>query len=356
MNYSREEINLIILDSFEELTYKIKYELLNGFVSSYPFWKNFEASLIKTLTLGVYNRIREEFSNVNYRAEILKGYEDKGIECVTFFSEDYPELLKQISAPPMVLYCKGRRELLKENKFSVVGSRITPPYALTNCKKTAEQLCSHFAVVTGIADGADTAALEGALNGGKAICVLAHGFDYVYPAISKPILQRVFAEGLAVTEHIPTVAPKNYLFPVRNRIIAGLSQGLLVVSAGKKSGALISANYAYEYGRELFAFPYNINVTAGEGCNALIKKGAYLTENILDIAAVFGLDLKTRQRVQLTKEEKDLLAQIKSTGEAHIEQLASALGVMPYELFPSISSLEVKGLIVRLGGNRFAAV
>ena len=356
MSYTNEELSLIVLDSFEELSYKNKYDLLCGFAQTFPNFKNCAEKLIKTLSEGVYNKIRELYYSSDYSERILKEYEDAQIECVTYFSEDYPERLRHTPAPPIVLYCKGNRALLQKRLFSVVGSRRTPPSAIAACKKISQDLCAEFTVVTGIADGADAAALQGALLKKGAICVLAHGFNYVYPAGNKQLLDKVILEGLAITEHLPQIAPRSYLFPVRNRIIAGLSEGTLIVSAGKKSGALITANYAYEYGRELFAFPYNIGVSAGEGCNALIKKGAYLTENILDIAAVFGLDLKPRENAKLTKEERSLLAEIKSLGEAHVMELANAMGVQSFELAPILSSLEVKKLIVRLGGNRYAAV
>lgn len=356
MNYTKQELDLIILDSFEELTYKNKYDLLCGLTQSLPTFKNCEEKLIKSLSHGVYNKIRDLFNSNDYKERILKEYKERGIECVTFFSQDYPEKLRHISVPPIVLYCKGNRSLLQKRLFSVVGSRRTAPNAIAACKKICSDLCSHFAVVTGIADGADTAALEGALEGNGAICVLAHGFNFVYPAGNKQLLDKVINKGLAITEHLPQIAPRSYLFSVRNRIIAGISEGTLIVSAGKKSGALITASYAYEYGRELFAFPYNIGVASGEGCNALIKKGAYLTENILDIGNAFGLDLKPRENLKLTKQERELLAEIKSLGEAHIMQLANAFGVQSYELAPLLSSLEVKKLIVRLGGNRYASL
>ncbi|MBO5328421.1 MAG: DNA-processing protein DprA [Clostridia bacterium] len=356
MNYSKEELNLILLDSFEKLSYKNKYELLSAFSTFTPDWKKSEQNLIKTLSLGVYNKIREDFSNPEYLLGVLQEYERLQIECVTYFSSDYPEELKHTPAPPIVLYCKGNTALLSQRKFAVVGSRRTPPYAEKACRKITQELSANFVVVTGIADGADTAALESALESGTAICVLAHGFNYVYPAVNKPLLQRVVNEGLVISEHLPQIAPRNYLFPVRNRIIAGLSEGTLIVSAAKKSGALITANYAMEYGKEVFAFPYNVGVTYGEGCNALIKKGANLCENILDIASVFGLDLKTRKKVSLSTEESKVLKVIKSTGSAHINEIALALNLQTYELFVPLSSLEIKGLIVRMGGNRFGAV
>ena len=163
--------------------------------------------------------------------------------------------------------------------------KIAHAEGLADCKKMAGEISSRFTVVSGFADGADSAALEGALAaGGKVISVFANGLDYIYPAINRPLADKVEKCGLIITEYPPEVGPKPYHFPVRNRIIAGLSKGTLVVSADKTSGALITADYAADYGRDVFAFPYSIGAFSGAGCNALIKKGAFLAENILDIS------------------------------------------------------------------------
>lgn len=199
-------------------------------------------------------------------------------------------------------------------------------------------------------------AIEGALESGRVISVLAHGFDYCYPAYNDRLVKTVEERGLLITEHTPQIAPKAYLFPVRNRIIAGLSEGTLVVSAGEKSGALITADYAVEYGRQLFVFPYNIGVASGAGCNSLIKKGGMLTENILDILSAFGLDFKEPEKQPLSEEEQRLFSLIGSSGEIFVPDAAEKLGRLPFQLIPLLTSLEVKGLIVRLGGNRYAVI
>ena len=207
-----------------------------------------------------------------------------------------------------------------------------------------------------MADGADSAAIEGALESGKIISVLAYGFDYCYPAFNDRLIKSVEERGLLITEHTPQIAPKAYLFPIRNRIIAGLSDGTLVVSAGEKSGALITAEYALEYGRHLFAFPYNIGTASGAGCNSLIKKGGMLAENILDIFSAFGLDFKEPVKQPLTEEEQKLFNLIAEAGEIFLPKAAEKLGKMPFQLIPLLTALEVKGVVVRLGGNRYSAV
>lgn len=354
--YTEEEIGVIVLDSFAELTYKNKFDILSELKSSTPDFVKFEPYLIKSLSLGVYNKVKTFFYSSEYRKKVLDGLERSGIICVTAFSKDYPEPLKNTPCPPVVLYCKGNVKLLTTECFSIVGSRRTTPNILKECKKFSKELSSRFTIVTGMADGADSAAIDGALDGGKLISVLAYGFDYAYPAVNAPLIKAVAAKGLLLTEFTHAVSPKTYLFPVRNRIIAGLSRATLVVSAAKKSGALITANYAAEYGRDVFAFPYGIGVASGEGCNSLIKKGAALTENILDIFQVYGLDYKTTEKPRLSQEEELLLKLICDAGEAFVPEIAGKMGKLPFQLIPLLTSLEMKGLIARLGGNRYSAV
>ena len=356
MNYTDDEINLIALCSFPELSDAQRRVLLSGLASSKPDFVKYEKSLIKSLTDGVYNKLKAHFYDGAYRKQILSELEEAGVSCVTYFSKSYPQSLKYIDTPPVVLYCKGNLSLLNTECFSVVGSRRTLPQILKLCKKTAQELTRHFTVVSGSADGADAAALDGALESGKVISVLAYGFNYFYPAGNQSLIERVAKCGLLITEYPPETRPQKYLFPIRNRIIAGLSKGTLVVSAGQKSGALITAHNAMEYGRELFAYPYTVGVASGAGCNSLLKNGAVLAENTLDIFDYFGLDFKPQSAAELSGEEKTLLEAIREAGEAFIPQLAEKLGTQPYKLIPTISKLEIKGLIVRIGGNRFTAI
>lgn len=352
MTYTQEEQNLIVLSSIDELSDRIKHNLVFACKSE----EERENYLIKSVPQGVYNIVKDKFNSGIYCDQITERLENKGIYCVTYFSADYPENLKHIDLPPLVLYCKGNRELLRSNCFSVVGSRRTCASALALCKKISGQLTAAFTVVTGMADGADSAAVEGALPSGKIISVLANGFDYFYPATNKSLIERVATEGLLISEYLPHMRPQKYNFPVRNRIIAGLSSGTLVVSAGERSGALITADLAADYGRDVFAFPYSAGISSGAGCNNLIKNGAYLTENILDIFKVFGLDLEKQKAAVLSEDERAVLNEIKITGEGFLPAIAQKLNLFPYQLIPVIASLEIKGLITRLGGNRYGIV
>ena len=356
MTYTPLEQNVITLVHIPELTYNTRHILLSDLNGTQPDFAKFEDGLIKKLSRGVYNKVRAKFESTEFRKEIFEGLERKGITCVTLFSDGYPENLKHIDLPPHVLFCKGDISLLKTRCFSVVGSRKSLPKTVADCRQIAGEIAQKFTVVSGTAQGADSAAIEGALAKGKAICVLAHGHDHNYPVTSAALKRRAENEGLVISEYLPAEKPKAYYFPVRNRIIAGLSEGTLIVSAPKKSGAIITANLAADYGRNVFAFPYSLGVASGEGCNDLIKNGAALTENILDIFSAFGLDFNTPQAKQMTADESAVYEKVVSLGEAFLPEVADALKKQPYEIIAVMSSLEIKGLIARLGGNRFSAV
>lgn len=352
MTYTAEEQNLITLSAITELNYKERYAALSAMMSAEPDLEACKNSLIKRCDIGVYNKVREEYSDPAFRRRILDGLEERGIECITYFSKDYPGALKQIFEPPVTLFVKGRRELLSKRCFAIVGSRKSAFYAVNGAKEFAKELSEHFTVVSGFAAGADSAALEGAEY--RAVSVIAFGFDHLKTLANYSALKRVESEGLLVSEHFPTVAPQIYLFPVRNRIIAGLSAGVLVVSAGAKSGALITAEYALENNRDVFAFPYQMGVDTGIGCNNLIHDGAVLCRGVNDILGYYGFEARPQKPVELTEEERTVLAAIREEGEMFLPVLSQKLGTPAHKLIAVLSSLEIKGQVARLGGNRYS--
>lgn len=354
MNYSPEELNLIALSSVPELSYRERYAALAATTEQGPDLGACKNLLIKRCDIGVYNKVEEKYRSPAFRKKILSELDRRGIECVTCLSADYPSRLKEIHEPPITLFIKGRRELLSTRCFAVVGSRRSPFYALNGCKKFASAISGHFTIVSGCADGADSCALEGASH--RAISVIAFGFDHLKSLSNYPLLCKVGEEGLLVSEHFPTVAPQTYLFPIRNRIIAGMATGVLVVSAGKKSGALITAGYAAENGRDVFAFPYAMDVAAGAGCNDLIHDGATLCRNERDVLDFYGIEPAPEKIIRLTGDEERALNIIREEGEIFLPALSDKLGVPPYKLIAVLSSLEIKGLVARLGGNRYAVV
>lgn len=280
---------------------------------------------------------------------------DKLIE-IPFSSEDYPKEWKTLSDAPPTLYAYGDVTLLKERKFVVVGSRRTPASSLKIGENIAKSLSEHFAIVTGSADGGDTSAIEGALSvGGKVICLLAGGFSAL-PQGNYALLQRVAEKGLLLSPHPFETEVRTFSYGYRNKLLAALGEGVLVLAAGEKSGTLITAKFAEKFGKKIFAIPYPPCSETGMGCNKLIKKGAFLTETVEDIAEPFKILLKKKKSINLTEVERILYEALKERGEGHVAELSAAAKIPVFKAVGVLSALEMKGLAVPLGGNRYGVV
>ena len=357
--YNNSELCLIWLDSFIGLEYKHKqalYGLING-------KSDIKELLVKGKDYMVSNIGSNEYStllnsaNAEYLGYVIDTLDRKDIIAVTIESKDYPKSLINTSLPPLVLYCKGDTKLLAGNNFSIVGSRKSLPLSINLAKSYSEALINGgFNLVTGMAEGVDSAVLETAVkNGGKAISVLAGGFNNIYPASNANLLNKVIESGLAISEYPPEVAVKPFHFPIRNRIIAGLSRGTLIVSGAKKSGALYTAEYAEEYGRDLFVIPYSVGVLSGEGCNDLIKRGAMLTDRVEDVLEFYGINLEEKKKIQLTPIQSEIVSVLKN-GEMHIEKICTALNKRIFEITPVLSMLEINKIVVKNGTNVYGLV
>ena len=271
-------------------------------------------------------------------------------------SQEYPCAWKELSDAPEKLYALGNTSLLRERKFAIVGSRRTPANALKLGEEIAKTLSSSFVILTGTADGGDTAAIEGALKGsGRVICLLAGGFSAL-PQYNLALLERVAKRGLILSPHPYDTEVRAFSYEYRNKLLAKLCEGVLVLGAGEKSGALITARYAAEFKKPVFALPYPPNSASGAGCNALIKRGGYLTENATDIAEKYNVDLTENKReISLSPDEQKLYDALQE-GEAHATELAQKTGIPVFKLRAILSSLEVKGLTVALGGNTYSTI
>ena len=355
--YDKEEKSLIWLDSFHlEYTKKLQiYHLHNSLYSVILNFNEFKHAITKIVGEDIANRMQQSLSSKVYLQQLLESYQVQNLTCLTLKSANYPVELLQIDRPPFVLYCKGNLKLLSNRKFSIVGSRRTLPNILKLTHEFSKSLATVFTIVTGIADGADTQAVEGAMEHKNCIVVLAFGFKYCTPECNKFLLDKVYKEGLVLSEYPPNVAPKSYYYPERNRLLAGLSEGVLIVSAGQKSGTKITANYAYQYGKSLFAFPYSIGISSGIGCNALIQQFATLCTKVLDITEAFGVNINKAIEVVLNEVERQILAIIQN-GDTHIMQISAKTGLASFEIAPILTVLELKKLIASCGGNRYIAL
>ena len=357
MAYTAEERALIWLAACSGLEERDCARLLQEAknpLSLFEETEKFLPRVIKEAPKRLYNSNRaKREAQLN---DFLRELDDKGYFAVTLRSADYPARLKCIPDAPPVLYGKGRRELLKEQAFCIVGSRVTPPWAAEQAKKIAGELARQFVIVTGFAEGGDRAAIDGALPSGNLICVLPHGLDGCYPAAHASLKKRVAEAGLLLSEYLPEEQVRKFSFHERNRILAGMGAGVLVVSAGERSGTAITARYASEFSREVFAFPYNVGSRQGVGCNELIKKGASLVTDAQDILSVYGFEKQEESSVLLSDEENRCLAALRDAGELHVSQIAERAGMQIFEAAAVMSSLEMKGLAVKAGGNRYTAL
>lgn len=267
----------------------------------------------------------------------------------------YPKAWEYLDDAPETLYAVGNVSLLARSKFVVVGSRRTPVNAMKLGETIARELSSQFVIVTGAADGGDTAAITGALKSGV-ICLLAGGFSAI-PQANFPLLERVAENGLLLSVHPFEMPVRSFSYEYRNKLMAALGDGVLVLGAGEKSGALITAKYAQEFSKKIFAIPYPPNAAAGAGCNALIKKGGYLTESAADVFAVYGIDVaQAKAKIELSADEEKVYNALREISEGHINEVATATGIPVFKLRAVLSALEIKGLATALGGNRYSVV
>jgi len=234
---------------------------------------------------------------------------DKYISIVTDEDDNYPELLKHAPNRPKALFVKGALEKYK-TAVAIVGSRKSTAYGKAFASELAADMVSAgVVIISGAARGIDTAAHRGAIEaGGTTYAVLGCGLDTVYPPENKNLFSQIISSGALISEYPPETPPLAHNFPARNRIVAGMCQGVVVVEAGAKSGALITADFALDYGRDVFAVPGHNRSEMSRGTNKLIKQGAFLVETSEDILSVLGIEHKLcPQTNTLTDIEKDLL-------------------------------------------------
>ncbi len=358
--YDKKELAIILADTFDFLDNRKKLTIAESIANGIS---------LKDALLSMKGDLLEEglvdkaisCLNKDYLQSALDLLDKYGVTAITVFSKDYPEELKNIFSPPAILYAKGNLELLKTpNRFAIVGSRKSLPQDKTVAENYAKVLTENgMCIVTGIAEGVDEHAIKGALNSGKIISVTAGGFDKVYPKSNDELFSSVAKNGLCLSEQRPTVESIAYMYPLRNRIIAGLSVGVLVVSAGVKSGTFHTVNYALDGGKDIFAIPHAIGVQCGEGTNKLIKSGAFLTDEPNDILSYYGLEVEkeeTKKVEELSAVEQPVYDKIKESGSIYIEKLAELLNKRSFELLPILSMLEIKGLIIKSADNFYTCV
>ena len=357
----QEDINLIALCSIPAIGPVAIKRLVSAFGSPEAV---FRASSRELCRVEGISRKRAEgirgFSNWEKLGNDLERVRKNGANTVMLGSKGYPEMLGNHDDAPPVLYMKG--EIIEEDKFAIaiVGSRKPTPYGLSVAERMAAELASTgFTVVSGLARGIDTAAHKGALRaGGRSIAVLGSGIDVPYPPENKGLLEKISGSGCVMSEFPPGTPPNRENFPRRNRIISGLSLGVLVAEAAAKSGALITARHALDQGKEVFSIPGNINSDVSSGTNDLIKQGAKAVVRVDDIieelAPVLKGFIKSRKEtgVAVFGEEK-ALCDIMTAEPRHVDDISREGGMSVHMTLSILLSLELKGVVRQAEGKRF---
>lgn len=295
-----------------------------------------------------------------HAVEQLAKLEQHNARLVSILDSDYPDQLKRIYDPPPFLIIKGDFQPQDRLAVAIVGSRISTEYG----RQVTEMLCHELSkagltIVSGIARGIDSIAHQTAIaHGGRTIGVLGCGLDVTYPPENKKLYEEIAGSGAVVTEFEFGTRPEKFNFPARNRIIAGLSRGVIVVEARKGSGALVTAQHAVEQNREVFAVPGNITSVASHGANELLKQGAIPVTQAADVLLALGIDpsartaAKERPRISLPEAEQVIYDSL-STQPQLVDNLSITVHRPVGEVLSLLLSLEMAGLVRQLPGKQF---
>ncbi len=287
---------------------------------------------------------------------------DRDFKLITYQSKTYPSRLKQIYDPPYLLYAKGDITDADDRAVAMVGSRHATHYGKSMAEDVARQLAgAGITVVSGFARGIDSISHRAAISsGGRTIAVLGCGLDVIYPPEHKSLYRDIPEHGALISEFPPGTPPEGPNFPRRNRIISGLSLGVVIVEAGRKSGALLTANHALEQNREVFAVPGNITSSTSSGTNALIKQGAHLVTSAEDVLLELkfiipgtGKDTSVPvSTVKLEPEEAELF-DIMGEEPVHVDILSRRSGLGVPRLLGVLLAMELKGAVTQMSGKMF---
>jgi DNA processing protein len=282
-----------------------------------------------------------------------------GHHCVTWADSGYPAALREIADPPLLLHAIGRLELLQAQALAIVGSRNATPSGIATARDIGRGLSrAGLAVVSGLALGIDAAAHEGGLaERGSSIAVIGTGIDIVYPSPNAALARNLMSRGLVVTEFALGTPPLRDNFPRRNRLISGLSRGILVVEAARRSGSLITAHSAVDQNRDVFAVPGSIHSPLSKGCHSLIREGAMLVESADDILAALGMAVAS---ATATADEPavdaDPVLAVMGFDPMSMDEISARCNLGAAEAAARMSRLEIGGRVCSLPGGRFLQV
>ena len=293
---------------------------------------------------------------------LMEEYRSLDIEIVTWDESLYPHSLRNISNPPVILYYRGDIELAGQICLAMVGSRAASVYGRNVARKLARELAeSGIVIVSGLARGIDSEAHQGALETGKTIAVLGSALNIIYPPENRKLVEEIIAGGAVISEFPLHTHPEPSNFPLRNRIISGLCRGVIVVEGKEKSGALITADFALEQGRDVFAVPGPINSKTSAGPNNLIKQGAKLITGIEDILEEYydinrTLGTLRQDRLLLLDDNEKLVLEQLAHESLHFDELIQGSGLEIGTLSTILFKLEFEGIIKSLPGNYYVKI
>ena len=336
--------------------------LLDRFGSAEAAWG---ANPVELAEAGLSLKLIERLIAIREKVDLSRLWENtqsKGIHVLTWKDEAYPQRLKEIEQPPPVLYLRG--ELIPEDDWAVaiVGSRRVTPYG----RQVTEEIASFLAasgvtVVSGLARGVDALAHNSALKaGGRTLAVLGSGVDRIYPPENRALAEHIYARGAVLSDYAPGTAPEASNFPPRNRIISGLSMAVVVVEAGETSGALITAEFAAEQGREVFAVPGNILAPQSKGTNKLIQQGALPLLSVNDIMQTLNLTRvgqhKAARKVLPADDVEAKLLDALGEEPLHVDEIRNQTDLPVEKVSATLVMMELKGMVRQVGNMHYVAV
>lgn len=342
---------------------KIGGQTLKKILTSYDslefLWSDSQDNIVQKVGEKLASYILEARLNYDPDQEIEK-LARFGVGYITMFDKNYPKLLKEIYDCPAILYIKGNIKVLETFSLGVVGSRKYTTYGKKFAYKLSKECAeSGITIISGLALGVDAFAHQAALDAdGKTVGVLGCGLDSIYPVSNFHLGQAIIEKGGAIVSEFPLgVPPMKQNFPARNRIIAGLSSGVLVVEAAERSGALITAYQALEYSREVFALPGNIDSENSVGTNKLIQEGAKLVSDVDDILRELNIE-KKKSHQEIKKfipesADEQVVIDILSKDDCLIDDLIRQSKLNIVAVSSVLMILEMKGIIINLGGGRY---
>ena len=315
-------------------------------------------------TEDIGERIAHNIKNkVNWKLaeEQLKIAQKKDINILTFFDKEYPGNLKNIYDPPPIIFFKGQIKPQDKKAIAVVGARKSSSYGKLVAESLVGELASRgITIVSGLARGIDSISHQAALKvGTRTIAVFGSGLDIVYPPENKKLADKITGSGAVISEFFLGTKPQGENFPKRNRVISGLCLGTVIIEAGPKSGALLTAQHALEQNREVFAVPGDIRSQASKGTNNLIKQGAKLVSSVEDILVEINelTDASKIEKISLAQQtlpqEEKSIFELLGTEPYHIDKISKELGLRTCDALSVLLSLELKGLVKQLPGKVF---